>query len=81
MIPGSCGGPEGDTLDLGEHLRSTRRPRSGMYHESLVVFLLPAGYLGVIAWLMGVYILEYKWDMAYTALELDCNCTCTTLLN
>jgi hypothetical protein len=33
------------------------------------------GYLRAMAQLMSVYILEYKWDMAYTALEHDCNCT------
>lgn len=31
--------------------------------------------------LMGVYILEYKWEMAYTALERECNSTVQYSLN
>lgn len=30
---------------------------------------------------MGVYITEYEWEMAYTALEHECNCTVQHTLN
>lgn len=33
-----------------------------MYNESPGYIFLWTGYLGVVARLMGVYILEYKWE-------------------